>query len=314
MNEMPGLVSIIVPFYNAERFLAEAVESVLAQTYTHWELLLVDDGSTDTSSAIARDFSSRSSKKIRYLEHEGHQNHGLATTRNFGVRHSRGEFLAFLDSDDCWFPHKLQTQVSLIESHSKADFLVSRSEYWYDWDPHRAPGQENNIPPLAPGGQLYLPTTLLTITHPLGPHGSPCPSSFFMRRSAFGSVGGFEEAFNKKTFQMFEDIAFLSKVYLNIPVLVTDSCLDRYRCHPDSMSQRAISSGEEGAARRYFFRWLEQYLREHNITDREIWKAVRRHSWIYWVPLPLLASGVLRRIANRLAKAAVQPPEATVVK
>jgi glycosyltransferase involved in cell wall biosynthesis len=238
----------------------------------------------------------------------------LAFTRNFGVRNSRGEYLAFLDSDDWWFPRKLAAQVAWMEANPYAGLLVNPSEYWYDWDPRRSPGQENSIPRLAPGDKLYAPPTLLALTHPLGPWGAPCPSSFFMRRSAFAAVGGFEESFNAETFQMYEDIAFLSKVYLTVPVFVADSCLDRYRCHPDSMSQRAVSSGQEDAARRFFFRWLQRHLRERTIKDREIRAAIRRQSWIYWIPLPLFVSRILRRIASRMVRTTVQAPEPKVAK
>lgn len=314
MSEANELVSIIIPFYNSERFLADSIESVLAQTYTHWELLLVDDGSTDTSPEIARKYAARHSESIRCLEHAGHRNHGLAFTRNFGVKNSRGEYLAFLDSDDLWLPHKLATQVARMGENPGAGLLVSPSEYWYDWDPHGLPIRESKVPQLAPGERLYMPPTLLISTHPLGPWGAPCPSSFFMRRSAFDAVGGFEETFNPKTFQMFEDIAFLSKVYLTVPVFVADSCLDRYRCHPDSMSQRAANSGQEDAARRFFFCWLRRYLRKRAIKDRKIHAALRRQTWVYSVPLPLFALRVLRRIANRLAKTAVQAPKAQSAK
>ena len=122
MNEVNGLVSIIIPFLNSERFLSETIESVLHQSYTQWELLLVDDGSTDSSTRIAKECAARLPEKIRYLEHAGHRNRGLTCSRNLGARNSCGEYLAFLDSDDVWLPHKLDAQVALMDSQLEAGF------------------------------------------------------------------------------------------------------------------------------------------------------------------------------------------------
>src|SRR5579862_1030782 len=104
-QSMP-LVSVIISFLNGARFIREAVESVFVQTYRNWELLLVDDGSTDQSTQIAREYASLHSENVRYLEHNGHSNRGLSASRNLGIRRSGGEFLAFLDCDDVWLPQK----------------------------------------------------------------------------------------------------------------------------------------------------------------------------------------------------------------
>ena len=87
-------VSVIVVFFDDERFLAQAIESVAAQEFTDWEMLLVDDGSTDGSTAIAKSWVELQPSKIRYLEHPDHQNRGISATRNLGLRESRGEFVA----------------------------------------------------------------------------------------------------------------------------------------------------------------------------------------------------------------------------
>jgi glycosyltransferase involved in cell wall biosynthesis len=105
------VVSIITIFLDEERFIGEAVESVSAQTYRDWELLLLDDGSTDGSTEIARRFTEQHPGWIRYLDHPGHANRGMSATRNLGLAHARGPFLAFLDADDVWLPSKLAEQV-----------------------------------------------------------------------------------------------------------------------------------------------------------------------------------------------------------
>src|SRR5437773_4242914 len=94
------LVSVIIIFLNAEKFIEEAIESVLAQTYDHWELLLVDDGSIDSSTEIALRYAEQYPGKVNYLEHEGHQNRGMSASCNLGIRNTKGEYIAFLDVDD----------------------------------------------------------------------------------------------------------------------------------------------------------------------------------------------------------------------
>ncbi len=302
MSEVKGLVSISIPFYNSERFLAESIESVLAQTYNHWELFLIDDGSTDRSTQTAIEYASQSQGKIQFLEHTGHRNCGLTLSRNLGARISRGEYLAFLDSDDVWLPHKLQQQVALMEAHPEAGLIYGLSEYWYDWDVYGTPPPENYVPVLATGGRLYLPPELLTESYPLGKFGAPCPSSFLLRRTAFDRVKGFVESFNPSTYQIFEDTAFLAKIYLDVPVFVSDLCWDRYRCNPMSLWHDVKGTSREESARKYFFQWMRNYLSERSIADIKIWSRVRRQSWVYVLPLPASAAKFLRRVGDRFLR------------
>ena len=104
------VVSVVVPVFRSERFVADTIRSVLAQTLGDFELIVVDDGSPDRSIAICRTFSD---PRIRY-EHQA--NRGLAAARNAGIRSARGRFVAFLDSDDLWAPGKLAHHVAHLES------------------------------------------------------------------------------------------------------------------------------------------------------------------------------------------------------
>jgi len=300
MEEIKGLVSVTIPFYNAERFLRETVESVLAQTYPEWEVLLVDDGSTDGSTAIAQSYAATFPDKIFYLEHSGHRNLGVNAARNLGARHSRGEFLAFLDSDDIWLPTKLEISVASMVEHPEAGFLFGSTVYWYEWDAEGNNHKKNEVPMLAPGEALYRPPALLLRSFPLGDYGAPCPCSFLLRRRAFERIGGFDECFNPSTYQIYEDVAFLAKVYLNVPIFVSGVCLDKNRCSRFSMTRQAKALRDEEAARRFYFRWLASYLRENRVTESAIWRAVRWESWFYWFPLPVAA--FLRRLQRKLKR------------
>ena len=111
MNE---LVSIIMPSYNTAKFISETIESVLAQTYTNWELIIVDDCSTDDTDAVVRPY--LADGRIRYMKNE--KNSGAAVSRNRALREAKGKWIAFLDSDDLWLPEKLEKQIAFMEKNN----------------------------------------------------------------------------------------------------------------------------------------------------------------------------------------------------
>jgi glycosyltransferase involved in cell wall biosynthesis len=182
MDNQPH-VSVITIFFNAERFIEEAIESVLAQTYANWELLLVDDGSADASSGIARRFATRQPEKVRYLEHDGHKNRGMSAARNLGISHSQGKYIAFLDADDVWLPEKLERQVAILESQPKVAMVYGPTEYWYGWTGLPEDIERDRAPDLGvPGDTMFEPPTLLTLLYPLGSCSGPLPLQSLIRR------------------------------------------------------------------------------------------------------------------------------------
>lgn len=117
------LISIIVPTYNRAHLIGETIQSVIDQTYKHWELIIVDDGSTDETKKIVDEFND---ERIQYLsiEHCG----VLGKVRNRGINSSKGDHIAFLDSDDLWLPHKLDYQLSLLNDYPQALFIFGNGE------------------------------------------------------------------------------------------------------------------------------------------------------------------------------------------
>lgn len=123
MNSDNRLVSIIMPSYNSEKYIETSIRSVVAQTYTDWELIIVDDCSTDGTEAIIRSFSDDS--RIRFLKNE--KNSGAAVSRNYALREAKGKWIAFLDSDDVWLPEKLEKQVRFME---ETGYAFTFTDYW----------------------------------------------------------------------------------------------------------------------------------------------------------------------------------------
>ncbi len=110
---MNDSVSIIMPSYNTAKFISGSIESVLAQTYSDWELIIVDDCSTDNTDEVVKPFLSDS--RIKYIKNE--KNSGAAVSRNRALREAKGKWIAFLDSDDLWMPNKLQKQIAFMQSN-----------------------------------------------------------------------------------------------------------------------------------------------------------------------------------------------------
>lgn len=116
-----GLVSIIMPSWNTATFIVESIQSVLNQTYQNWELIIVDDCSTDNTDEVVR---SISDARIKYFKND--KNCGAALTRNRALREAQGEWIAFLDSDDLWMPSKLEHQIEFMR---KGGYVLSYTEY-----------------------------------------------------------------------------------------------------------------------------------------------------------------------------------------
>src|SRR5678815_4002115 len=109
-------VSVIIPTFNCARFLCQAINSALSQTYTDYEIIVVDDGSTDETGNLITQYGS----KIVYLYQS---NGGVSSARNLALSRSSGEFIAYLDADDLWYPKKKKKQVAFLDSHKECGFV-----------------------------------------------------------------------------------------------------------------------------------------------------------------------------------------------
>jgi glycosyltransferase involved in cell wall biosynthesis len=123
MTESPK-VSVVIPVYNREKYVRSAVDSILSQTFSDFELLVIDDGSTDGSIAVVQSYSD---PRIRFVRNN--TNLGVSATRDKGIQLARGEYLAFLDSDDCAYPDRLRKQTAFLDNHP--DYAAVGS--WSEW-------------------------------------------------------------------------------------------------------------------------------------------------------------------------------------
>lgn len=210
-------VDIIIPAYNAAAFLPAAIESVIAQTFDDWRILLIDDGSTDNTAAIVAPFIERLGPKLKYIQQP---NAGLPAARNTAIRNSSAEFLALLDADDIWLPCRLSESLKCFEDRPQvglAHGFVSRIDMQgavIDTFATRHKHSEGRIAPY-----IYMRTVDMC-----------CPTITF-RRKCVDEVGPFDE-----TLRATEDRDLWLRIALRYEVALAPTVIAYYRTSPNSMS------------------------------------------------------------------------------
>ena len=285
------VISVVIIFLDPGPFLEEAIDSIRRQTFRDWELLLVDDGSHDGSSEVARQAAEAELHRIRYLTHPEHANRGMSASRNLGCVQARGSYVTFLDADDVLRPEALGTLLSTLRTAPRAAMAYGPVEYWHSWAGNRAARgdfvQRLGVP--APA-LIEPPGLLLRFLR----RRAAAPSGMLVRTEVIREVRGFEDAFRG----MYEDQAFCAKVCLRRPVVTTAKSVYRYRQHPGSSSARADRSGEPDFGRTAFLQWLGGYLGREGNEDLKVRDTLRRELW--WARHPRL-HGLTRR-ARRLRR------------
>jgi glycosyltransferase involved in cell wall biosynthesis len=217
MIEHP-LVSVVIPTYNAARFLVDAIDSVLAQTYQPLEVLVVDDGSTDDTARVLEPYGGR----IRYIRQT---NGGPAKARNRGIREAKGELIAFLDADDQWLPEKLSKQWACHRAHP--DAALSHTDLYRVLQPagertYRHDGRERFA------GNCYLEFFR---------NNGVTPSTVLLTRACLETVGLFDEKIRAAST---EDWELWIRIARRYPLAYLNEPLTLYRVHPTSGSQNLL--------------------------------------------------------------------------
>jgi glycosyltransferase involved in cell wall biosynthesis len=262
---------------------------------------MVDDGSTDGSTALAQRWAGRMPDRIRWLEHEGHRNLGMSAARNLGLGRAKGELATFLDADDVLRPEALAVLVGLLDREPTAAMAYAPLEYWHGWDPaapHRGRGDFVQ--------RLGVPTDTLIRPPELFlrflSRRAAAPSGVMVRRDLAMAAGGFDEAFRG----MYEDQVFCGKICLRWPVVTGAVPVYRYRQHAGSSSALADNSGQHEFGRKAFLAWLQDYVRREGIEDRRVRGAIRREWWWLEHPRAHRLAQRVRRLTRRLIQLARQ--------
>jgi glycosyltransferase involved in cell wall biosynthesis len=283
-------ISVITPFLDAESFLQDAISSVRAQTFSEWELLLVDDGSTDNSPSIAS-VAAAKDDRIKVLQSPRELPAGAAAARNIALRAAAGEFIAFLDADDVYESRMLEVYFDAFRARPDVAMVYGPTRWWN----HENPGQDwiESMDPQA--GRTHQPPQLLAWIIVLQMGQVPCTCGVLIRRSAIEVVGGFEVHF-----QLYEDQSLWAKLLLRFPAHVLSYCGARYRQHPGSTSVRATMEGSYDrwsphSARANFLEWLQEYAMKSGVRSWTLNGA------IYLARAPYASGSGIRGHLNRAA-------------
>lgn len=261
------VISVITPFLNVERYLSAAIESVRAQTLADWEMILVDDGSSDQSVEIAAAAAAEDTR-IRLIRSNGR---GAAAARNTGLSVGCGRFIAFLDGDDVFEPEKFEKDINAFQANPQAMLTYGPTLWWFPDEP-----RHNWVEPMSgDSGRLHMPAGLLDKVILRQQSHVPCICAIMVRREALQSVGGFDESF-----RLYEDQTLLVKLLLRYPAFVMDTPTSRYRQHADSTSARATASGvydrmKPHSARVDFLEWVNSYVVESNLMTPRLDRSIR---------------------------------------
>ena len=207
-------VSVVIPTYNRADYILEAIESVMSQTYRDFEIVVVDDGSTDDTAAIIR--AEFSDKVIYHYQ----PNRGVSHARNTGINIAKGNWIAFLDSDDEWLPEKLQVQLKTLQKHPDHQFCHT-NEIWI----RNGVRVNSMVKHNKSGGYIFDKCLALCVIS---------PSSVLMRKSIFQQIGMFDE-----NLPACEDYDYWLRYCSRYPVLYVDTPqLVKYGGHQDQLSRK----------------------------------------------------------------------------
>ena len=213
--EAAPLVSVVIPCYNQARFLGEAIESVLAQSYPHFEVIVVDDGSTDNTSEVAASYAG-----VRCIRQD---NQGLAGARNTGIRESKGSYLVFLDADDRLLPDALKVGVEWLKARPECAFVSGLYRLIAADGSPLPPIREQPCPDKEQYMEMLRGEYIIT------------PAVIMHRRSVFEAVGGFDSSVNAAA-----DYDLCLRVARRFPVYCHGEVVLEYRLHDSNMTRNSV--------------------------------------------------------------------------
>ena len=213
--------SIIIPLYNKERYIENAIQSILKQTVVDYEIIILNDGSTDKSKDI---ISKYVSEKIRIIDHP--KNKGLSAARNTGIKNATSDYITFLDADDLWKPNYLQTIKSLISSHPEAHIFATNYDEVYPKTTHKPHNGSEDLPENFNGLIDFFKLNLK--------QGIYTPSSVCWHKSVFDTIGYYDEGI---TFS--EDLDFNIRANLKFKLAYSTSIEMSYFMETDNQITRS---------------------------------------------------------------------------
>lgn len=253
-------VSVVIQFLNSERYLEDTIRSVLWQTFPHWELVLVDGGSSDRSVDIARSYVTRLSGAARLLAHHGPSTLGIFPSRLWGASEAGAPILAHLDSDDEWHPRFLEMQIEVFRSTLRDRPGMVYGPMAYTWG---ATGFTDAYVQPTPKPGVHEPPALLIELLKDGYAKSPGNSAVMVSRDVVLDAA----SLSNDAVGITEDQFLCSFIALRYPIVVNPEPLVRYRQWPGSACARSVADGEVARWRSHHLQWLHRHIASISADD-----------------------------------------------
>lgn len=265
-----SFVSVIMIVLNGEQFIDEAIGSVIAQQGVDWELLIIDDGSSDRTAEIASCYVEKHPDKIRLLFHPERINAGMSASRNLGIANARGDYIAFLDADDMFLPGKLAEQSAHLDAEPSTGMIYGKTLIWHSWKTGDAASDRYYDLGVVPG-RTYPPRALFR-TLIENRHQTPTTCNAMMRRDVLIELGGFDASFRG----MFEDQVLFAKLMLRYPVHVSSRTWAWYRQHESASVQARKARYAVASAHLRFLGALFDFARRSNDAGPDEYRIIAR--------------------------------------
>ncbi|MGD9977750.1 MAG: glycosyltransferase family 2 protein [Bacteroidales bacterium] len=232
------LISVITPTYNHEKFIADCIESVLGQSFQNWEMIIVDDGSTDSTAQIVARYS-QEDPRIHLISQSNTGIFRLAETYNKALRMAKGKYIAILEGDDYWLPHKLDIQFNTMETNANAVLCWSRAASRLNHENHTYQVHPINI---ASNKQYYNNSPVGSIFNVIFDDFLP-PLTYFIRKESLDKIGGFSQVLPFPAV----DLSTLLAISLQGQFVFIDEILGTWRLNPNQATKTYINEIVEGS-------------------------------------------------------------------
>ena len=268
------LVSVVVPLYNGGKYIESTLTSILSQSYDHYEILVVNDGSTDDGPAKVSTRLEKFPGRIQLLNHPDRGNHGIAASRNLGILNARGTFVAFIDQDDLWLPERLERQVQSLQRfpeaalvYAKCTFVDQQGIEKHLRGIHRTYGKGVAGEPQNVFSKLIKEDFIPNLT-------------VLVRKSCLERVGLLDEGPRYE----YEDWLLLSKLAFFYKVIFIPEVLAKWRMHNSNYSAYIFETGRLSYAEEHYTVALFSFLiNQQGVSHDEVRKSLHRRIWRFFL-------------------------------
>ena len=268
-----SLVSVVVPLYNGAKYIESTLMSILSQSYNNYEILVVDDGSTDDGPARVSRLLEQFPGRILLFTHPDRGNHWIAASRNLAIQNAHGTYVAFVDQDDLWLPEKLERQVEALQRFPEAAFVYAKAAFIDQQGSeklvsglHLTEGRGVSGKPQNVFGKLIKENFIPTLT-------------VLAKKSCLERVGLLDEGPRYE----YEDWLLLSKLAFFYKVIFIPEVLSKYRVHNSNYSSYLFDTGLFYHAEEHYTVTLFSFLNQQGIPHNQVRKLLHRRIWFFFL-------------------------------